>query len=265
VWSDKLWEKNSDRVLTPRSGRSGGSGSAKVCFRLWYGRQACNSNSRSVNFCNSSSRVGPSSRVEAPNKVARTGAPGSDSRVRLTVSSSGPSGAHACQAATRSTSATPDQRASMRVVSGSGTVSNRSDVTTPNWPPPAPRRAQNKSGCRSWTQSTTVASASTTRAPTRRSQVRPCLRPNRPIPPPKVRLATPTVGPHPAGRVRPWACSAAYTCCRRAPAPIVATPSSATETRSKVDRSSRIPSIDERPAKQCPPPRGARRSPAAAA
>ena len=37
----------------------------------------------------------------------------------------------------------------------------------------------------------------------------------------------PTVGPHPAGRVRPWTCSAAYTSPRRAPAPIVAIPSSA--------------------------------------
>ena len=152
----------------------------------------------------SSSRVDPSSRVEAPKRVARTGTPGSDTRLRLTVSSSGASGAQACQAETSSSSAMSDQCASMRVVIGSGTVSNRSDVTTPNWPPPAPRRPQNRSGSWSWSQSTTLPSASTTCAPTRRSQVSPCLRPSRPIPPPRVRPAMPTVGPHPAGRVRPW-------------------------------------------------------------
>ena len=141
------------------------------------------------------------------------------------MSSSGASGAQACQAETSSSRAMSDQCASMRVVIGSGTVSNRSDVTTPNWPPPAPRRPQNRSGSWSWSQSTTLPSASTTCAPTRRSQVSPCLRPSRPIPPPRVRPVMPTVGPHPAGRVRPWACSAAYTCPRRAPAPIVATPS----------------------------------------
>ena len=150
----------------------------------------------------SSSRVDPSSRVEAPKRVARTGAPGSDTRVRLTVSSSGASGAQACQAETRSSRAMSDQCASMRVVIGSGTVSNRSDVTTPNWPPPAPRRPQNKSGSRSWSQSTTLPSASTTCAPTRRSQVSPCLRPSRPIPPPRVRPVMPTVGPAP-GRQGP--------------------------------------------------------------
>ena len=177
------------------------------------------------------------------------------------MSSSGASGAQACQAETSSSRAMSDQCASIRVVSGSGTVSNRSDVTTPNWPPPAPRRPQNKSGSWSSSQSTTLPSASTTCAPMRRSQVSPCLRPRRPIPPPRVRPVMPTVGPHPAGRVRPCACSAAYTGPRRAPAPIVATPSAATEMPSRPDRSSTIPSVDDLPAKQCPPPRGAIRFP----
>ena len=110
------------------------------------------------------------------------------------MSSSGASGAQACQAETSSSRAVSDQCASMRVVIGSGTVSNRSDVTTPNWPPPAPRRPQNRSGSWSWSQSTTLPSASTTCAPTRRSQVSPCLRPSRPIPPPRVRPVMPTRG-----------------------------------------------------------------------
>jgi hypothetical protein len=60
----------------------------------------------------------------------------------------------------------------------------------------------------------------------------------------------PTVAPQPAGMVRPGTCSAAYTCARQAPAPIVASPSSATEMLSRPARSSTIPSVDDRPAKQ---------------
>lgn len=66
----------------------------------------------------------------------------------------------------------------------------------------------------------------------------------------------PTVAPHPAGMVRPYLCSPAYTRARRAPAPTVAQPLSCTQIRLKPVRSSTTPSVDDRPAKQWPPLRG---------
>jgi hypothetical protein len=106
----------------------------------------------------------------------------------------------------------------------------------------------------------THTSASTTRAPTRRSQVSPCLRPSRPIPPPRVRPAIPTVGPQPAGIVTSCCCRASYTSPSRAPAPTVAVASD-TDTACIGVTSSTIPSVEERPAKQWPPLRGAARMP----
>ena len=92
--------------------------------------------------------------------------------------------------------------------------------------------------------------------PASASEVSPYARPSRPSPPPRVRPAMPTVGPQPAGRVR--ACS----CRPRTPAPAVRPRRSSrarpTAHRDAVQaaRSSTTPSVEERPAKQCPPPRG---------
>ena len=75
------------------------------------------------------------------------GAAGSGPAVtsRLAASSSGASGAHACQAsATAAASSYGHCRCSVVVV-GAGTVRSVSSVTTPNWQPPAPRKAQNSS------------------------------------------------------------------------------------------------------------------------
>lgn len=67
--------------------------------------------------------------------------------VRLAVMSSGATGAQSCQAATTAAAALgDDQRNSDRVARGSGRVAKTSEVTTPNWPPPAPRSAKNSSG-----------------------------------------------------------------------------------------------------------------------
>ena len=80
-----------------------------------------------------------------------------------------------------------------------------SEVTTPKRAPPAPRSAQQQ-----------VRLVGVDDAPVgehdlrarRLSEVSPCRRPRIPRPPPSVRPAMPTVGPQPAGMVRPWASSA---------------------------------------------------------
>jgi hypothetical protein len=73
-----------------------------------------------------------------------------------------------------------------------------------------------------------------------------------PSPPPSVRPEIPTVGPQPAGMVKPCSSSASYTPPRRAPAPTVATPPE-TDTERIGETSMMIPPVEERPAKQCPP------------
>ena len=198
----------------------------------------------------------------APNTCTFGGAAGSGPAVtsRLAASSSGASGAHACQAsATAAASSYGHCRCSVVVV-GAGTVRSVSSVTTPNWQPPAPRKAQNSSAWRCSSQSTTRLSASTTCAATSWSQVRPCLRPRIPSPPPSTSPAIPTVGPQPAAIATPCGSSASYTSPSRAPAPIVATPSPTTTPLIGATSIS-IPSVDERPAKQCPPERTASSSP----
>src|SRR3978361_377135 len=86
---------------------------------------------------------------------------------------------------------------------GAGTVSKVNEVTTPKFPPPPPRNAQNKSGSTDADTVRDVPSAGTTGADTSRSQVNPYLRDSMPIPPPSVRPAIPTDGHVPAGRQRP--------------------------------------------------------------
>jgi hypothetical protein len=55
--------------------------------------------------------------------------------------SSGASGAHACQAWTTAAAAAGGQTRWKTVVAGAVTVRNTREVTTPKWPPPAPRSA----------------------------------------------------------------------------------------------------------------------------
>jgi hypothetical protein len=179
---------------------------------------------------------------------------------RLAASSSGAAGAQVCQAPITAAAWVCGQVRWKLVAAGSGSVRNTSEVTTPRLPPPAPRSAQNSSW--SWwsSQSTTRPSASTTRAASRWSQVSPCVRPRIPSPPPSVSPAIPTVGPQPAGMVSSCAASASYTSPSRAPAPILAWPPS-TDTERMGRVSTTIPSVEERPAKQCPPLRAAVGSP----
>ena len=117
--------------------------------------------------------AGSASRSAAPKTTTRSGWPGSATRLRLAVTSSGASDAQSCHPATTSTAAASGQCSSKRVARGSATVANTREVTTPNCPPPAPRSAQNNSGSRSRSQSTTRPSASTTWALSRASQVSP--------------------------------------------------------------------------------------------
>lgn len=106
-------------------------------------------------------------------------------------------------------------------------------------------------------------SGRTTCALASESQVSPCRRPMSPSPPPRASPAIPTVGPHPTGRVRLCWCKTSYTRRSRAPAPITARPSPSMLIVSRRLRSSTTPSLgEERPARQCPPPRGTAQVPA---
>ena len=221
-------EKNSDRIRWGRAGES--SGSANVPFQC--GRQV----RAQVDL--GRPPIGELAQ-QLPGRYFLEGGGAEQGRSdgcvglghqgQVRRDSSGTFGAQACQAVTTSATAPPDHCASIRVVIGSATVSNRSDVTTPNWPPPAPRRAQNRSGSWSASRSTTPAVREDDLRAEQAVAGQPVVAPEQAEPPPRVRPAIPTVGPHPAGRVRSWACSAAYTSARRAPAPIVALPWSVTE------------------------------------
>jgi hypothetical protein len=81
------------------------------------------------------------------------------------------------------------------------------------------------------------------------------VRPRMPSPPPSVSPAIPTAGQEPAGIASSSLASPASISPRRAPAPTVAIPSEATTELISL-RSMRSPRVAERPAKQCPPPRG---------
>ena len=142
---------------------------------------------------------------------------------------------------------------------GAGKLRKLSEVATANWPPPAPRRAQKRSGSRCSLASTMRPSARTTRAPSSWSAVRPCERPRMPSPPPSVRPAMPTSGPQPAAIVRP--CGRARRRRRRAVRRRRSwRPRGRARPRSWGDVDHE-PSVDERPAKQWPPLRSAAGSP----
>src|SRR6266487_2860480 len=80
---------------------------------------------------------------------------------RLAASSSGPAGAHPCQASMRAAARASGHTRWTFVASGAGTVRNTSDVTTPKLPAPAPRSAQNRSSSWCSSQSRTRPSART--------------------------------------------------------------------------------------------------------
>ena len=138
----------------------------------------------------------------APKTLTSGGSSGSGPAVitRLAASSSGASGAHACHAST--SAAASVKRRSKAVASGAGTVRNVNEVTIPKRPPPAPRSAQNSSGSRCSSHSTSRPPSATV-APTSESEVSPWRRPMIPSPPPSVSPAIPTSGPQPAGIVTP--------------------------------------------------------------
>ena len=172
--------------------------------------------------------------------------------LRLAASSSGPVGAHPCQASTTSAAWSYGHDRWKFVADGSGTVRNSNDVTTPRVPAPAPRSAQNRSPSWCSSQRTTRPSARTTSAPIRRSEVTPYFRPRIPSPPPSVRPAIPTEGQVPAGMARPCSCNASYTSPSDAPAPILATAPS-TDTDRIGETSISRPPVEDPPAKLCPP------------
>ena len=147
-------------------------------------------------------------------------------------------------------------------VAGSGCARKVKDVTTPKLPPP-PRIAQNRSGSRPASVSTTEPSASTTVAAIRLSIVSPKPRDRCPTPPPSVRPPTPVVEITPAGTTSPCSAVAASTWPSFAP-PCTCTveASGSTITASICDRSITTPSSTlPSPPPLCPPDRIASRNP----
>ena len=86
---------------------------------------------------------------------------------------------------------------------GAGEVASWNDVTTPRWPPPPPRSAQNRSGSCSALTLRTRRSAVTTCIEVTASQVSPIARVSTPTPPPRVSPAMPTVAHEPPAIARP--------------------------------------------------------------
>src|SRR4051794_10700934 len=95
-------------------------------------------------------------------------------------SSSGPCGAHPCQALSTVAALLHGQRNVNNETEESGCTRKVSEVTTPRLPPPPPRSAQKRSGSCCVSQVRMRPSASTTCAESRLSQVRPNLRPRTP-------------------------------------------------------------------------------------
>jgi hypothetical protein len=140
----------------------------------------------------------------------------------------------------------------------SGYSASSSAVTTPKLPPP-PRSAHSSSAFSSVLARTIRPSHVTSSAPTRLSQVRPCLRSSQPDPPPSVSPATPVVETRPPVVARPCTWVARSTSAQMAPPPTRATRRSASTSMSAMPRtSSTTPSSHrERPATEWPPARTA--------
>src|SRR5689334_1365370 len=86
--------------------------------------------------CRNSAGGGPAPKRVTPEAVI----------LRFALTSSGASGATSCHTETTSKAAETGQVSKNRTVGGAGTGAKTKDVTTPNCPPPAPRKAQNRSG-----------------------------------------------------------------------------------------------------------------------
>jgi hypothetical protein len=119
---------------------------------------------------------------------------------------------------------------------GAANVSNSSSDTTPN-DEPAPRTAKRSSGWHDSDAWTVVPLARVTVAPRIQSMVRPLRCDDVPQPPWVACPPTPTPGQLPCDRPRPASLRATATSPRRAPVPTLATPSSPTDTASKLDMS----------------------------
>ena len=106
--------------------------------------------------------------------------PGIHRRRQLDQSGAGAEGPHLCHAATTSVASDHGHDIENAVIALSGCDANVNDVTTPRFPPPAPRSAQNRSACLEASHDTTRPSASTTLAARSESHVRPKRRPTIP-------------------------------------------------------------------------------------
>ena len=136
---------------------------------------------------------------------------------------------------------------------------NSSAVTAPKLPPP-PRRAQNKSSFSCSLAVRIRPSAVTTSAPTRLSHERPRPRVRYPMPPPRVRPATPVVETTPPVVASPYACVAWLKSPHVAPPPARAVfLAGSTNTLFRSERSRATPSSQvPNPGTLWPPPRTAK-------
>ena len=164
----------------------------------------------------------PGEPVHAPEIETVGPEPGIQRSRQLDHSAGGALGAHTCHAERTSSARDHGHVNEKTVRRESACVANVNDVTTPKFPPPPPRSAQNRSGCTFASHRTIWPLASTTVAPRSESLVRPNRRPVTPWPPPIVRPLIPTVAHVPLGIIRPPGARPAATSISRAPAPIVA-------------------------------------------
>src|SRR5260221_9929768 len=109
-------------------------------------------------------------------------------------------GCHACHASNAALACDHGHDMNTHVAArGIGCIRNLKQVTTPKFPPPPPRIAQNRSGLLVRDTWRTHPSAVMISAPTRLSSVSPKARPAGPLPPPIVLPPLPPHGHRPAG------------------------------------------------------------------
>ena len=125
--------------------------------------------------------------------------------------------------------------------------------------PPPPRRPHSRSAFSVSLACTSRPLAVTTSAPTRLSQASPYARMSQPMPPPRVKPATPVLETSPPVVARACACVSWSTSAQTAPPPTSARRAAGSTRTSRIgDRSITIPpSLVEKPATLWPPPRTA--------
>ncbi|QZO02553.1 hypothetical protein K6K41_18115 [Chenggangzhangella methanolivorans] len=142
----------------------------------------------------------------------------------MTPSASGAASIAGMRAASVASILSSHRRENTVMASSAGTVATVNEVLTPKLPPPPPRKPQNRFGSAPCDTERTAPSAVTISAPVIASEPTPKRRMLKPMPPPSMKPAMPTVGQRPWVMARPAARSPAATSRLRQPAPIVTRP-----------------------------------------